>query len=86
MADTGTIFLDEIGDNLPLAIQPKLLRVLQKQEFERLGSGRIRRVNVRLVAAMHRNLAEMVSRNEFRIDPLSPERLPGNDTATSEPS
>jgi len=67
MADTGSIFLDEIGD-LPLAIQPKLLRVLQEQEFERLGSGRTRRINVRLVAATHRDLAQMVARNEFRSD------------------
>ena len=67
MADTGTLFLDEIGD-LPLALQPKLLRVLQEQEFERLGSGRTRRINVRLVAATHRNLAQMVARNEFRSD------------------
>jgi formate hydrogenlyase transcriptional activator len=67
MADTGTLFLDEIGD-LPLALQPKLLRVLQEQEFERLGSGRTHRINVRLVAATHRDLAEMVSRNEFRSD------------------
>jgi formate hydrogenlyase transcriptional activator len=67
MADTGTIFLDEIGD-LPLALQPKLLRVLQEQEFERLGSGRTRRLNVRLVAATHRDLAQMVARNEFRFD------------------
>ena len=67
MADSGTIFLDEIGD-LPLAIQPKLLRVLQEQEFERLGSGRTRQVNVRLLAATHRNLAQMVARNEFRSD------------------
>ena len=67
MADTGTIFLDEIGD-LPLAIQPKLLRVLQEQEFERLGSGRTRRVNVRLVAATHRKLVQMVAHNEFRDD------------------
>ena len=67
MADTGTIFLDEIGD-LPLAVQPKLLRVLQEQEFERLGSGRTRRVNVRLVTATHRNLAQMIARNEFRSD------------------
>jgi transcriptional regulator with GAF, ATPase, and Fis domain len=67
MADTGTLFLDEIGD-LPLALQPKLLRVLQEQEFERLGSGRTHRINVRLVAATHRDLGEMVSRKEFRGD------------------
>ena len=67
MADTGTLFLDEIGD-LPLALQPKLLRVLQEQEFERLGSGRTHRVNVRVVAATHRDLADMVARNEFRSD------------------
>jgi len=67
MADTGTLFLDEIGD-LPLALQPKLLRVLQEQEFERLGSGRTHRINVRVVAATHRDLMEMVRRNEFRSD------------------
>lgn len=67
MADSGTLFLDEIGD-IPLGLQPKLLRVLQEQEFERLGSGRTHRVNVRLVAATHRNLAEMVRRREFRSD------------------
>ncbi len=67
MADTGTLFLDEIGD-LPLALQPKLLRVLQGQEFERLGSGKTHRINVRLVAATHRDLAQMVARNEFRSD------------------
>jgi formate hydrogenlyase transcriptional activator len=67
MADTGTLFLDEVGD-IPLALQPKLLRVLQEQEFERLGSGRTHRINVRLVAATHRDLAEMVSRKEFRSD------------------
>jgi transcriptional regulator with GAF, ATPase, and Fis domain len=67
MADTGTLFLDEIGD-LPLALQPKLLRVLQEQEFERLGSGRTRRINVRLVAATHRDLVYMAARNEFRSD------------------
>jgi formate hydrogenlyase transcriptional activator len=67
IADTGTLFLDEIGD-LPLAVQPKLLRVLQEQEFERLGSGRTHHVNVRLVAATHRDLAQMVARNEFRSD------------------
>src|SRR5262245_16117848 len=67
MADNGTLFLDEIGD-LPLALQPKLLRVLQEQEFERLGDGRTHRVNVRLVAATHRDLGEMVRRKEFRGD------------------
>jgi transcriptional regulator with GAF, ATPase, and Fis domain len=67
IADTGTLFLDEIGD-LPLALQPKLLRVLQEQEFERLGSGRTHRINVRLVAATHRDLAQMVARHEFRGD------------------
>jgi len=67
MADTGTLFLDEIGD-LPLALQPKLLRVLQEQEFERLGSGRTHHINVRLVAATHRDLAQMAGRNEFRSD------------------
>ena len=67
MADTGTLFLDEIGD-IPLALQPKLLRVLQEQEFERLGSGRTHRINVRLVAATHRDLRKLVTRNEFRSD------------------
>jgi formate hydrogenlyase transcriptional activator len=67
MADTGTLFLDEIGD-IPLALQPKLLRVLQEKEFERLGSGKTHRVDVRLVAATHRNLTTMVARNQFRSD------------------
>jgi formate hydrogenlyase transcriptional activator len=67
MADTGTLFLDEIGD-MPLALQPKLLRVLQEQEFERLGSGRTHHINLRLLAATHRDLAQMVARNEFRSD------------------
>jgi len=67
MADTGTLFLDEIGD-IPVTFQPKLLRVLQEQEFERLGSGRTHRTNVRLVAATHRDLAEMVRGKEFRAD------------------
>jgi formate hydrogenlyase transcriptional activator len=67
LANTGTLFLDEIGD-LPLALQPKLLRVLQEQEFERLGSGRTHHINVRVIAATHRNPAEMVRQKEFRSD------------------
>jgi transcriptional regulator with GAF, ATPase, and Fis domain len=67
MADTGTLFLDEIGD-IPLPLQPKLLRVLQEKEFERLGSGKTHRIDVRLVAATHRNLPEMVARKQFRSD------------------
>jgi formate hydrogenlyase transcriptional activator len=67
MADTGTLFLDEIGD-LPLALQPKLLRVLQEQEFERLGSSRTHHISVRLVVATHRDLAHLVAHNEFRSD------------------
>ena len=67
MADNGTLFLDEVGD-IPLALQPQLLRVLQEKEFERLGSTRTRKVNVRLVAATNRDLREMVKRGEFRID------------------
>jgi len=67
LADKGTLFLDEVGD-IPLALQPKLLRVLQEQEFERLGSGRTHRVDVRLVAATHRDLQRMVKRSEFRSD------------------
>jgi len=67
MADTGTLFLDEIGD-IPLALQPKLLRVLQEREFERLGSGKTHHIDVRLVVATHRNLEEMVARKQFRSD------------------
>ena len=67
LADKGTLFLDEVGD-IPPALQPKLLRVLQEQEFERLGSTRTHRVDVRLVAATNRNLVDMVKRNEFRSD------------------
>jgi formate hydrogenlyase transcriptional activator len=67
MADKGTLFLDEVGD-IPLALQAKLLRVLQEQEFERLGSTRTHQVDVRLVAATNRDLAEMVKRGEFRSD------------------
>jgi formate hydrogenlyase transcriptional activator len=67
MADKGTLFLDEVGD-IPAALQPKLLRVLQEQEFERLGSTRTRQVDVRLVAATNRDLTEMMKRGEFRND------------------
>jgi len=67
MANGGTLFLDEIGD-VPLDLQVKLLRVLQEQEFERLGSARTTRVNVRLVAATHRDLEQMVDNKEFRAD------------------
>ena len=67
LADKGTLFLDEVGD-IPPGLQPKLLRVLQEQEFERLGSTRTHQVNVRLVAATNRNLVDMVKRNEFRSD------------------
>jgi formate hydrogenlyase transcriptional activator len=67
LADGGTFFLDEIGD-IPPELQPKLLRVLQEQEFERLGGTRTVRVNVRLVAATNRDLATMVAEREFRSD------------------
>ncbi|MBV8552836.1 MAG: sigma 54-interacting transcriptional regulator [Acidobacteriaceae bacterium] len=66
-AHRGTLFLDEIGD-IPPALQPKLLRVLQEQEFEPLGSCRTQKVDVRLVAATHRDLGEMVRNKEFRGD------------------
>ena len=67
LANNGTLFLDEVGD-IPLELQAKLLRVLQEQEFERLGSNRTHKVNVRIVAATHRDLAAMVSRQTFRED------------------
>ena len=67
LADKGTLFLDEVGD-IPLELQAKLLRVLQEQEFERLGSTKTTRVNVRLVAATNRDLRQMVSEREFRGD------------------
>jgi PAS domain S-box-containing protein len=67
LADQGTLFLDEVGD-IPIDIQPKLLRALQEKEFERLGSTHTRKVNVRLVAATNRNLEKMVADREFRSD------------------
>ena len=67
LADAGTLFLDEIGD-IPLELQPKLLRVLQDQEFERLGSNRTIRVNIRLVAATNSDLAKGVAEHQFRSD------------------
>jgi len=67
LADRGTLFLDEVGD-LPLELQPKLLRVLQEQEFERLGSRQTIRVNVRVVAATNLDLLEMVRERRFRAD------------------
>ena len=66
-ADGGTIFLDEIGE-LPLELQPKLLRAIQEQEFERLGSSQTTRVDVRIVAATNQNLEQMVSERRFRMD------------------
>jgi formate hydrogenlyase transcriptional activator len=67
LADGGTLFLDEVGE-IPLELQPKLLRVLQDQEFERLGSPRTIKINVRLIAATNRDLARRVSEREFRSD------------------
>jgi formate hydrogenlyase transcriptional activator len=67
LADKGTLFLDEVGD-IPLELQPKLLRVLQEQEFERLGSTRTQRVDVRVLAATHANLTQMVAEKKFRGD------------------
>ena len=66
-ANHGTLFLDEIGD-IPLNLQPKLLRVLQEQEFERLGSARTIRVDVRVIAATNRDLSKLVEEQIFRMD------------------
>jgi formate hydrogenlyase transcriptional activator len=67
IADKGTLFLDEVGD-IPLELQPKLLRVLQEHEFERLGSTRTQQVDVRVIAATHRDLKQMVENGQFRSD------------------
>jgi formate hydrogenlyase transcriptional activator len=67
LADHGSLFLDEIGD-IPLELQPKLLRVLQEREYERLGSTRTKNADVRVVAATHRNLEEMILQKQFRSD------------------
>jgi len=67
LADQGSLFLDEIGD-IPLELQPKLLRVLQEREFERLGSTRTKQVDTRVVAATHRDLEQMISERQFRSD------------------
>jgi formate hydrogenlyase transcriptional activator len=67
LADQGTLFLDEVGD-IPIEIQPKLLRALQEREFERLGSTHTRKVNVRLIAATNRDLEKMIANREFRSD------------------
>src|SRR5262249_42297895 len=67
LANHGTLFLDEVGD-IPLELQPKLLRALQEREFERLGSTRTIPVNVRLIAATNRHLERMVEEREFRVD------------------
>ena len=67
LADQGSLFLDEIGD-ISLELQPKLLRVLQEREFERLGSTRTKRVDVRVIAATHRDLEEMILQKQFRSD------------------
>jgi formate hydrogenlyase transcriptional activator len=67
MADRGTLFLDEIGD-MPLELQPKILRVLQEREFERLGSAQTVRVNVRVVAATNQDLGQLVAKKLFRAD------------------
>jgi formate hydrogenlyase transcriptional activator len=67
LADQGTLFLDEVGD-IPIEIQPKLLRALQEREFERLGSTHTRKVNIRLVAATNRDLGKMIAAREFRSD------------------
>ena len=83
LAHQGTLFLDEVGD-IPLELQPKLLRVLQEQEFERLGGTRTIKVDVRLVAATNRDLAQMVAEGQLPQRPvLPPERLPARAAAAA---
>ena len=75
LADGGSLFLDEIGD-ISLELQPKLLRAVQEQEFERLGSTRTIEVSVRMIAATHRDLPAMIRDGQFREDLFTAERLP----------
>jgi len=82
LADQGTLFLDEVGD-IPIEIQPKLLRALQEREFERLGSTHTRRVNIRLVAATNRDLEKMIAVREFRKRSVLPAECISNSCATA---
>ena len=82
LADQGTLFLDEVGD-IPLEIQPKLLRALQEREFERLGSTRTRKVNVRVIAATNRDLEKMVAAHKLQRSVLPAERVSDPNTAAA---